>query len=364
MAIPDDSFPHIIDTILDYAVADYDSPSALVQLGLVSRDWHRRLDAKIGHHLLTVDYWVKSTRPGETPTAEAPRGCPALLAERGVQPVQEAGRWRHALRSALFPGHNVADLVQETGASLVHSAKVLTVRGEFTQSHSAAIEALCPSLGAVRVASVSSIKGPHLILPYAPRFLPRAETYVWFRAPDTQFSLQTAAPGWRARSRPSPPHICHEDTKRLVFVNYALPPPYGHNRRTQESRVPRVALPHNPEECVFFLPGLLADGIEAWIRWACELLPAPVTIVIDAQSGSHKEAQIRNDLKEALGMEILGSDKVATLLSEEYRSRVGEERYRTETQFYLSPREKATERQNETLSKLPPGWAFPYDPEA
>lgn len=359
MPIPSASFPHIIDTILDYAVADYD-PAALVQLRLVSADWRDRLDAKIGHHLLAVDYWVNANETDERPVESC--GCPALLAERGVPPVVRQGRWRHVLRPALYPGRDVVDLEQGTDAGLVHSAKVLTVRGEFTQAHSAAIEMLCPSLRAVRVASIASIKGPHLILPYAPRNLPAAETYVWFRAPDTQFNLQTAAPGWRARSRPSPPRICHEDTKKLVFVNAPLPPPYGHNRRTQEYRVPRVALPQAGAECVFILPGLLADGIEAWIRWAVEGGFA-VTIVIDAAPGSSKDVQIRQDLYEALGQKILGRESVTALSSKQYRERVGDEAYRVETQFYLSPKEKANEGQNGTLTKLPPGWALPYHPE-
>lgn len=373
MTIPGASFPHIVDAILGYAAADDAEPGPLVELRRVSRAWRARIDAKLGYHLLTAESIVRP--PGTTCVNGCNGACGmrhTAAAGEGAPPAarQDDGLLRRdTLRPALYPGRDIGDLSLGTGTSLVHSAQVLTVTGVLTPSPSAAVERLCPSLRAVRFASVA----PHgaagasgagsraLTLPHGPRVLPRAETYVWFRAPDTQFCLLTAAPGWRARSRPSPPRVCHEDTRTLVVINHPLPPEHR-VQRADDFRMPRLAVPQGLRHVVFVLPGLPADGVEHWIRWACEGGFA-VSVVIDADPESAQWTDVLEALEAVLGQELLGSGAVQTLSLEAYREQVGEEQYRLETQYYLSPNEKANESQNETRPKLPLGWAMPYDSE-
>lgn len=370
--IPSSSFPHIVESILAYAIADADDPLPFVSLRLVCSDWRSRIDTALGYHLLAVECTIKPEDPRfwtlsgkgvnmddmskQVEFVNARLSQPAFMSSRpGARGPEGKGEQRLVLRSALFPDRNVADLTLEESVYFVKEARVLTARVVLESPET--IERLCPRLHTVRLRHHGKFEPDRRNLPKASHALPRAETYVWLGSPDEQYYFFWQSPVWRARSRPTRASLCHSETKKLVIVNHVLRPPW-------EGRPPlsRTARPFEGlQEIVLIQPHADPQGLEQWVFWSYSAGASPkTTIVVDAETDSDAFSAIRTRLEEvksrsdasiptleAMGFSVTRHDFAARFVAaRDYRERVGDETYRVETEIYLSQTEKNNDLRN------------------
>lgn len=350
------AFPHVVDAILDFALADEVDPAWPLTLGTVCRAWHKRVSRKIGYHLHMVDNivgpdnnnpvkrWdpVHDERDGRRYASQTTEST-VLGADRDIYRVlREPSKSMRALagnsfvefevlRPALYPRYNVCDLYTGVSIALVREAKVLTVSStcQFSMWNSGMLAQRCPQLRTLRVITTDYRS--------TPKHFPHAKTYVWLRAPDRHLHVHAVAA------------LCHKDTKKIVFVNRATPwlAP-SHVRRVNPSRLPTLSGPENVFEVVFVLFARPSDGVEHWMQWSinCRFR---TTIVLASE-----EAELCwQDFKRHDDASFVADDLMTVLTADSYKELVGEEVFLEETELYLSPTEFANKDESKDVPALP-----------
>lgn len=354
-------FPHIVDAILDYAVADELDPAWPLMLGTVCWAWQKGVSRKIGYHLLSTYYQIRPTdedlRRWEELNDESDDGEGGRRA-REPGPVEDRKYWhvfsnlggvyedfdRHGsldfetLRPALLPGYDVCDMMALTSAPLVHEAKVLTVPNNsvLTTWHSETLATFCPQLHTLRVVT-TGWRPPPMHYPYA-------NTYVWFGAPDTHTYMRDLKA------------ICHKDTRKLVFVNTAIRSSKPHMKLT---KTPEIERPENVSEVVFFIFDIPEDDIEHWMQWSIDCRFRTTVVLVTQTTATSVQ-----HLESSLGAPFLENDLVTVVTADSYKERVGNKTYKEETELYLSPVELANKNDIHTshhsMTLIPMLWTTPW----
>lgn len=341
-------YPHIIDTIIDYAIADDKEPAPLIKLGQVCRDWHERISRKIGYHLKTVCYSIEPDHDEYVKRWDAAHDVRTKgKSERQVTEPLDLETWQkhwkhdeydedwtidgslefETLRPALYPGRDVCDFDTQESVPLVREAKVLTASTFiYNKWFCEQMAKYCPKLRTVRI--ISNV--PPFVLP----LYPPARTYVWFRAPDAHLGVN---------DREFMPNICHPDTKKIVFVNDKRCRWHNDVFPKMEAK-PQVHRPPNVSETIFYLYDRPNDGIQHWIQWSVDC-GFRTTVVLETETAD----ECREELKR-LASGLMETDSVDIITAEAYRDRVGDEIFREETRYYILPTELANREQLQVCS--------------